>query len=168
MRFLATTGIALFLLSLESVVVKYLGFSVTRIDVTVAILVFLGLRANTLEGAFSSFAIGYLLDVMSGKPTGLYTFLAVLIFVLVRLAGTLVDARSAGMFVLFVAAADIGHGLLVVLFGWMTSPSGTAPMWALSGSLVHVAITSAAAYFMWPVFRRLDPATDRPQIGALR
>jgi hypothetical protein len=168
MRFLATTAIALFLLSLESVLVKYLGFSVTRIDVTVAIIVFLGLRANTSEGAISSFAIGYLVDVMSGRPTGLYSFLAVLTFVLVRLGGTLVDARSAGMFVLFVAAADIGHGLLLVLFGWITSPSGSAPVWALSGSLVHMFITASAAYLLWPAFRRLDPGTDRPRVGALR
>ena len=85
MRVAAMLAMSLALLCVESVAVKVFGFSVIRIDVTLALVVFLGLRANTVEGAFTSFAIGYLLDVFTGRPTGLYPFLAVLVFLLVRL-----------------------------------------------------------------------------------
>jgi rod shape-determining protein MreD len=167
MKYLVTVGIALVLLVFESVLVKYIGFSVTRVDVTVALIVFLALRANTLEGALSSFSIGYLLDVLSGHPTGLYTFLAVLVFLFAKLAASLVDVRSVFSFVLFTAAADFGHGLLAVFFTWMTSKEGSVPTATLSGLPLQIALTAAAAVLMWPLLRKIVPANDRPEVGAL-
>ncbi len=168
MKFLVTFAIALLLLALESVVVKYLGFAVTRIDVTVALVVFLALRASTLEGAFSSFAIGYLLDVMSGRPTWLYPFLAVLTFLITRVGSSLVDVRSMPSFVMVVLAADLGHGLLAVGFTLLTSKAGAVALSPLSGLPIQVAVTGVAAMLMWPLLRRIDPGNERPQIGALR
>lgn len=168
MKFLATVAIALLLLSLESVVVRYLGLAVARIDVTVALVVFLGIRASVLEGAFSSFAVGYLLDVMTGRPTGLYTFLAVLVFILVKVGSMLVDARSLPSFLAFVAAADLGHSLLAAFFTWLTSKEGAAAAASLTGLLAQLPLTVATALLLWPLLRRLDPATERPEVGALR
>ncbi|MFZ5469051.1 MAG: hypothetical protein ACOZIN_06375 [Myxococcota bacterium] len=168
MRFLITVGIALVLLAVESVVVRYLGLSVSRIDVTVALVVFLSIRASVAEGAFSSFAIGYLLDVMSGRPTGLYPFLAVLTFVLARLPSALVEVRGPTLFVLFAAGADLFHGLLGAFFSWLTSPAGTVPTAALSGLPLQVLLTAVAARLMWPLLRRIDPGSERHDAGALR
>jgi hypothetical protein len=160
--------LALFMLTVESVVVKYLGMSITRIDVTVALVVFLALKFTTLEGAFASFGIGYLLDAMSGKPTGLYAFLAVLTFVLARFAGSLVDGRSRIRFALFVMAADLGHGLLAALLTWLVAKDGLAPM-ASAGSLPsQVLLTGLAAMLLFPVFQKLDPSRDRQSMGLLR
>ncbi|MBI3184778.1 MAG: hypothetical protein HYZ28_21790 [Myxococcales bacterium] len=166
MKFGATVGLALLLLVIESVAVKYLGFAITRIDVTVALVVFLSLRAGLLEGAFASFAIGYLLDVMSGRPTGLFVFLAVLVYLLGRLVSSLLDARSAPSFVLFVAGAEVAHSLLALFFGWMTSKSGTAPA-SVGALFAQLGLTLLAALLLWPLLRRLDPGTERPEAGAL-
>lgn len=168
MKFAGTVALALVLLAVESVVVKAFGFTATRIDVTVPVVVFLACRAGLLEGAFSAFAIGYLLDVMSGRPTGLYTFLAVLTFLLVRLAASLVDVRSAPSFVMFVAAADLGHSLLAIFFTWMTSKAGAVPTQPLLVLILQVLLTAVAGLLLWPLLRRLDPGTDRPEAGALR
>ncbi len=83
-----------------------------RIDVTVAIVAFLALRAGLLEGAVAAYAVGYLLDLMTGQPTGLYTLLALVTFLLGRIAASLVDVRSAMSFAGFAMAADVAHGLL--------------------------------------------------------
>lgn len=168
MKFLTTVAIALLLLVIESVVVHYVGLSVTRIDVTVALVVFLALRANTLEGAISSYAIGYLLDVMSGNPTGLYPFLAVLTFLATRLVSSLVDVRSLFAFVAFAMGADLGHGLTAVLLTWLTSKDGTVAAGSLSNLPIQVFLTGLAAVAMWPLLRRIDPGNDRPEVGALR
>jgi rod shape-determining protein MreD len=88
MKFLVTVGLALALLTLESVVVKQAGLVLGRIDVTVVLVAFLALRATLLEGAFTAFTVGYLLDLMSGQPTGLFTFLAVFTFLVGRLVST--------------------------------------------------------------------------------
>lgn len=167
MRFVFTVFLALLLVSIESVVVKYLGFSVTRIDVTIVLVVFLATRATLLEGASSAFAIGYLLDVSSGRPTGLYTFLAVLMFLLVRIGASLVDVRSLPTFLLFVSGADVGHWLLASFFGWMTSKGG-ASTFSVGSLVAQMLLTAIAALLLWPLLKRIDPGNERPEAGVLR
>jgi len=166
MKFITTVALTLLLLTLESVVVKYLGLSVTRIDVTVAVVAFLSLRASTVEGAFSSFVVGYLLDLMSGRPTGLYTFLAVLTFLVGRLAAS-VDVRSVLVFVIFTMAADLGHGLLAIFFSWLTSRDAAFGS-TLSALPLQVALTGLAALALYPLFRKFDSGGERSEVGLLR
>jgi rod shape-determining protein MreD len=168
MRFAATVALALLFLSVESVLTRQFGLEVTRLDVTLVLIVFLGLRATTLEGAFASFAIGYLLDVFTGRPTGLYPFLAVLTFLLTRMLSSLVDARARALFAFICAAAALGHGLLAAFFSWLTSRSGAGTMVSLSGLPLEVALCGFAAALMWPLLRKIDPADERPQAGTLR
>ncbi|MFZ5438740.1 MAG: hypothetical protein ACOZQL_01965 [Myxococcota bacterium] len=167
MRFLGFSLLALLLLSLESVLVKTFGFEVTRIDVGLALVVYAALRATTVEGAFSAFAVGYLLDVFTGRPTGLYPALAVLVFLLVRSAGLLLDGRSRASYAAFVAVATIGHALLAVLFGWLTSASGSGHVLSLSGVPLQVVLTTLAGVAMWPLLKKIEPG-ERPEPGVLR
>lgn len=167
MRFLAISALALLLLSLESVVVKTFGFEVTRIDVGLALVVFAALRLTTLEGAFSAFFVGYLLDVFTGRPTGLYPALAMLVFLLVRAAALLVDGRSRVSYVGFTAAATVLHALLAVFFTWLTSRNGSGHVQSLSGVPLQVVLTMLAGLAMWPLLKRLD-AGERPEPGVLR
>lgn len=166
MRFLAFSVLALLLLSLESVIVKTFGFEVTRIDVGLALVVYAGLRATPLEGAFSAFSVGYLLDVFTGRPTGLYPALAVLIFLLVRGGGVLVDGRSRGSYALFIAAATVGHALLAVFFSSLTSTSSGHAV-TLSGVPLQVVLTTLAGLAMWPLLKKIEPG-ERPEPGVLR
>jgi hypothetical protein len=169
MKFTVAVLLALVLLTIESVVVQRLGMAVTRIDVTVAIVAFLALRATLMEGAFAAFSVGYLLDMMSGRPTGLYTFLAVLVFLIGRMGTSVVDVRSPVAFALFAMGADAGHGVLAAFFTWMTSKGGTlAEVASLSSLLLGVVLTGVAALVLHPLFRKLDAGQDRPQLGLLR
>lgn len=165
MKFLAFSGLALLLLSVESVLVNFLGFQVTRIDVGLAIVVYVALRATTLEGAFTAFTVGYLLDVFTGRPTGLYPFLAMLVFLLVRGAGQLIDGRSRGSYGLLVAAATFGHALLVGFFTWLTSRQGSGVSW--SGLPLQVLLATGTGLVLWPLFKRIESG-DRPEPGVLR
>ncbi|MFP2928833.1 hypothetical protein ACLESO_27275 [Pyxidicoccus sp. 3LG] len=166
MKFLVTVGLALALLTLESVVVKQAGLVLGRIDVTVVLVAFLALRATLLEGATSAFAVGYLLDLMSGQPTGLYTFLAVFTFLVGRLVATFVDVRGAMSFALFAMGADLGHGLLASFFTWLTvKDGGTGSL--LSGMPLQVVLTGAAALALFPLLKRFEASQER-QAGLLR
>lgn len=167
MRFLAVTVLALLLLSVESVLVKALGLEVTRIDVGLALVVFAALRLSTVEGAFSAFAVGYLLDVFTGRPTGLFPALAMLVFLLVRGASLVVDGRSRISYLGFTAAATFVHALLAVFFTWLTSRNGIGHVASLSGVPLQVVLTLLAGLAMWPLLKRLAPH-DRPDTGALR
>jgi hypothetical protein len=168
MKFLVTIGLALLLLTLESVVVQQLGLAISRIDVTVVLVAFLALRASTLEGAISSFSVGYLLDLMSGQPTGLFTFLAVFIFLVGKLGVSLVDVRTRAAFVLFAMGADVGHGLLESFFTWLTTKDGSASV-LLPGLPLQVVLTGVAAAFLYPLLRRFEASHDRSSsVGLLR
>jgi rod shape-determining protein MreD len=165
-KFLAFSALALLLLSVESVLVKTFGFEVTRIDVGLALVVYAGLRCTTIEGALSAFSVGYLLDVFTGRPTGLYPALAVLVFLFVRAAGMLVDGRSRGAYALIVAAATVGHALLAVFFSWLTSASGGGHVLSLSGVPLQVVLTTVAGTAMWPLLKKIEPG-ERPEPGVL-
>ncbi len=167
MRIAVLLALTLLLLCVESVVAELFDFSVMRLDVTLVLVVFLGLRANTVEGAFTSFCTGYLLDVFTGRPTWLYPFLAVLVFLLVRLLASFVDARARGLFAAMAGAATLGHALLAIFFSWLTSLSGGAPLGTLSGVPMQVVLSSLAAFVLWPLLLKLDPAQDRPHAGVL-
>jgi rod shape-determining protein MreD len=161
-----TVLLAMALLTLESVLVQRAGLVLSRIDVTVVLLAFLALRASLLEGACSAFAVGYLLDLMSGQPTGLYTFLGVFTFLMCRLVFSLVDVRGPVAFVLFTMGADVGHGLLAAFFGWLTVKDGSATA-VLPGLPLQVALTGAAALVLYPLLRKLEVRNERTQVGGL-
>lgn len=165
MRFAAFSLLALLLLSVESVLVKSFGFDVTRIDVGMALVVYAALRCTTIEGAFCAFSVGYLLDVFTGRPTGLYPALAVLVFLLVRGAGVVVDTRSRGPYALFIAVATVGHALLAVFFSWLTS-AGSSQVFSLSGVPLQVLLTTLAGVAMWPLLKKIEPG-ERPEPGLL-
>lgn len=169
MRTIAICALALLLLSLESVLAQRLGLSASRIDVAVALIAFLALRSNTtLGGAASCFAIGYLQDLMSGRYTGLYTFLGVFLFILGRMVASLVDVRSGPMFALYAMGGDVVHVLLAVFFSWITAKEAVGGAVILSGLPLQVLLTGLAALALHPLLRRLDRGSDRPQLGALR
>ncbi|WP_257456210.1 hypothetical protein [Archangium lipolyticum] len=167
MKFLVTIGLALLLLTLESVLVQQLGLAITRIDVTVVLVAFLAVRANTLEGAISSFSVGYLLDLMSGQPTGLFTFLAVFTFLVGKLVVSLVEVRGRAAFVLFAMGADMGHGVLANFFTWLTTKDGSVSAALLPGLPLQVALTGLAAVFLYPLLRRFEASQDRSSSAGL-
>lgn len=168
MKFLQISALALALLSVEAVLVKALGMDVVRLDVSVALVVYMALRGTTLEGAFTAFSVGYLLDVFTGRPTGLYPFLAVAVFILAKGASQVLDGRSRGGFALFTGAATAGHALLALFFTWLTAREGSEhQLSSISGLPLQVVLTSLVAAALWPLLRRIEPG-DRPEPGTLR
>lgn len=167
MKFLSFSALALVLLSIESVLVRSLGLEVVHVDVSMALVVYLALRATTIEGAFSAFAVGYLLDVFTGRPTGLFPFLAVLAFLFVRGAGQILDGRSRASYALFVAISTVAHAVLALGFTWLTSRSGEGHVRSLTGLPMQVLLSTLVGVLLWPLLKRIEPG-DRPEPGVLR
>jgi hypothetical protein len=165
MKLALTLVLTLLFLALESVAVKYVGLGVARIDVTVAIVAFLSLRAGLLEGAVAAYAVGYLLDLMTGRPTGLYTLLAVVTFLLGRVAASLMDVRSGKSFALFAMAADATHGLLAWGIGSVSSKQ--VPLSGLSGLPLEVLLTGLAALVLYPLLKRFGLGAEKRDPGLL-
>jgi len=166
MKFLLFSLLLLVLLSVESVAATTLGLSVTRFDVSIAVVVFLALRATLLEGAFTSFAAGYLLGVFTGRPTGLFPFLAVLIYLLVRATSSVVDARARSTTAMLTGVAALLHGLLAFFFTWLTAKAGISTPFSFGGLLLQGLLSAVAAALLFPLFRRIEPG-EHPAPGGL-
>jgi len=167
MRAAAALAMALALLTLESVVVQFTGHAVAGLDVTLVIVAYLALKALPLEGALTSFGVGYLLDVMSGRPTGLYTFLAMLAYVGAKLGSSLVVVKGRRRFALFCVAVEAGHAVAAWLLQGAVArdPVGTAPLGALPLQLL---LTGAAALALYPALHVLDPGEERSRQDMIR
>lgn len=167
MKPLSFAGFALLMLSVESVVAKSLGLEATRIDVGLALVVWVGVRSPLVEGAVSAFAMGYLLDVFTGRPTGLFTFLAVLVFLLVRLAAIVIDGRTRASYGLLVGAVTVVHALLALAFTMLTASGTEGHVLSLQGVPLQVLLTVVAGQVLWKLLLRLE-AGERPDPGGLR
>ncbi len=82
-------------------------------DPVLTLAVVLGVRSEVpmVRGAATAFALGYVLDVFSGNPMGLHTFVTVAVFLLARGAGIRLAMRGAlrqGLLVFVVALAAVG------------------------------------------------------------
>jgi rod shape-determining protein MreD len=150
-------ALALVLLSIEAVLVQTFGFEVTRIDVTIAIIVFVAVRASTIEGALTSFAIGYLLDIFTARPSGLFPALAVLVFLLARGSAQLLDGRSRLGYALFSAAASVGHSIAAFLLVWLTAKNADGRVLSLTALPAQALLTGATAALLFPLLAKIEP-----------
>jgi rod shape-determining protein MreD len=160
------SALALLLLSVESVLVKAIGLEVTRIDVGVAILVWVAVRGALVEGALTAFMVGYLLDVFTGRPTGLFPFLGVAVFLLTRAAALVVDGRTRATYGLLVAGATALHALLAVFFTWLTSSSDGRAL-SLQGVPVQTFLSVGAGQALWWLLKRIEAGERVEAKGAL-
>jgi len=159
---------SLVLLGAECALVRPLGLSIARADVGVAAVLFFALRCSSLEGAFGAAAVGYCIDVLSGQPSGLYVFTAVLTYLLARLIAPFVEAKRALAFAALAVPIDGLHNLAV----WSLTLLGTAPggsRGVLLSSIPSTAVlTAVAALLVWPIFKRVDGLFEKPDSGLLR
>ncbi len=167
MRALALAALGLLLLSVESVLVQTWDLDVTRIDVGLTLVVFAALRLSRLEGALAAFAVGYELDVFTGRPTSLYPALAVLVFLLVRAAAALVDRRARASYLALTGVATVLHALLAVLLSWLTSRDGVGHVVSLSGVPAQVLLTVLAGLALYPLLVKLETTERAPRGGLL-
>ena len=139
---------------LESVIPHLLHLRAARPDLLLVVVLYLALRDDVVQGAALSAATGYLSDLTSATPAFLYTFLAVLTFVVVRTAGVALRTDGGIQSAAVAFGASLGHSLLATLvFGAFTGDGlhlQTGPLlWSAFG-------TAIAAPFVFAVLRRVD------------
>lgn len=152
-RALIWGAVALVLASLESGILAHVGPSVARVDVVVLVAVFAGLELGAIEGALAAFAAGYVADLMVLGPPGMCRFLAVAVWMGVRLASVRVQLPplAATLVFAFGAAAVYQLGVLALLQFAAGRAEGPGTIAWLS-VVPHAALTAA---FAPPVFRLL-------------
>jgi len=164
-RVVAYLLLALIALSAQSVVVKSLGFQLTRLEVTAAFVVFAGLRLPGLKGAALAFAVGYMADIFTGRPTWLYVFLSVLSFLSTRLLAHWVEFRKPLHYSLLTAVVSSACTLLGCFLSWLTAKPNELSAWPLLAGLPFEALIAlCSAALLWPFLIRIYPRQESTEV----
>lgn len=145
----------------ESVVPFLFHLRAARPDLLLIVVLYLALRDDVVEGAALSAAAGYLSDLTSATPAFLYTFLAVLTFVVVRLAGSALKTEGGVQSAAVAFGASLVHSLIATaVFAFFTGAGfhlePAQSIWSAFG-------TAIAAPFVFFVLRRLDAGFLHPE-----
>jgi rod shape-determining protein MreD len=138
----------------ESVIPFLLHLRAARPDLLLVLVLYLALHDDVIQGAALSAAAGYFSDLTSATPAFLYTFLAVLTFVVLRIAGSGLKTEGGAQSAVVAFGASLVHSLIATaVFGFFTG----AGFHLDPGSLLWSAFgTALAAPFVFFMLRRLD------------
>jgi len=154
---LALLVLSLVLAALQSALTHHLGGGVVTVCLLAPVLVHLALTAASVDGAVGAAAVGYVLDLLTGTPKGLMTFLAVGAFLVVRFTGAAVDVRGRVGFALLSAATALGLSAGAVALQRLVATPEVAPGWGmLPRLLAEAAVTGLCAPLVQLAVRRLD------------
>jgi rod shape-determining protein MreD len=166
---LAYVLFALLLAAVQAALLRWLGGGAFSLALLAACVVYLGMHGGNVDGSVSAAGVGYVMDLVAGTPKGLMTFLAVVLFVLVRAASMSVDVRGRAAFALL-----SGLGALVLSAGAAiltrnTSVSEAAPgLVLLPRMLVEALLTGALSPLVLIALRRVDGLFHREEPGLIR
>lgn len=154
-RYGATFGLSAVVLSVASVLARSPR---SRVDLLAPIIVFLSLELELLPGLVMAFGLGYLADVFSGEPRGLYWSSTVLLFLVLRLfVAQIVGSRPPMVVAIVLLTTALGLVLRLVLQAVIGF--GRAPLAAITPSLV--ALVVGALFLGYPIYRLFSAVDDR-------
>jgi rod shape-determining protein MreD len=159
------------LTSLARDLVGPLGVAGFTPSLLLPLVVFMGVHEYALwRGAFLSFALGYLMDVIGSAPTGLYTFTTVAIFVVSRVAGVRLAAQTLITKIALAFAFSLLEGVVVIVLTAIFGREAARPRALASLVLPHAISTALCAPIVFALAQRVHQATiqmPRPgEVGA--
>ncbi len=169
MKPLAHVLFALALAGVQAALLRWVGGGSFSLALPAACVVYVGLHGGNVDGSISAAGIGYVMDLMSGAPKGLMTFLAVALFLVARATSAAVDVRSRSGF-----AALSGVGALFLSLGalllsrYTSAPEGAPGMTLVPRMLGEAVLTAALSPLVLSGLRRLDGLFHREEPGLLR
>lgn len=169
MKPLAQVLFALLLAGIQAAVLRWVGGGAFSASLLAACVVYVALHGGNVDGAVASAGIGYVLDIVSGSPKGLMTFLSVLLFVGARSLGAAIDVRSRAGFAALSGLGAFGISLgALILTRYTVAPEAQPGAALLPRMIVEAAVTAAASPLVLAAMRRMDGWFHRDEPGLLR
>jgi rod shape-determining protein MreD len=168
LKAILVVAFALVLIGIQNGLLRFLGGGVFSLSLAIPCIVFLGLEDGSIESAVASAGVGYLLDVFAGGPKGLMTFLAVALFLMMRLVGAAIDVRGRTSFAVLSGVGTFLFGLGALLFLRVVSPPDLAPGYRLLPRLfLDGLLTGMVAPVIGLAMRWIDGLFKREETGLL-
>lgn len=165
MKTFLLTAIAFVALPALSGLMPELHLQAARIDLHLPLVVFLALTGPGIEGAFGAFAIGYLVELHSGHPMGLFLSSSMFTYAIARLFSPLVDPRSRWSFAALILGFDVVYGLIAL---WLARLSPFTQSGSLRAVLSTSLLTALVAWLSWPLFEAIERRCKKRDRAELR
>jgi rod shape-determining protein MreD len=160
---------ALLLAALQSAILRWVGGGSFSLMLPIACVVYLAIHAGNVEGSLGAAGIGYMLDICTGTTKGLITFLAVLVFLLVRGVNAAIDVRGRWGFAVLTTFAALFTSLGALVLMRMAAPDEVAPgIRLVPRMLVEAVLTGALSPSVHAGLKRIDGLFRREDPGLLR
>jgi len=140
----------------ESVFPFLFGLTRARADLLLSVVLYLALNDQAISSAGLSAAAGYLGELSSATPTGLYTLLAMLTWVVVRLTARGLRSDGGPLSAAIAFGASLVHSLLAAGLFFLVAPAPAELSWGPAAALLSALMTGAAAPVIFGVLRRID------------
>jgi rod shape-determining protein MreD len=165
---LAHVLFALLVAAAQAALLRWVGGGWFSLSLLAGCVVYLSLHGGNVDGCVGAAGIGYVLDLMTGSPKGLMSFLAVLLFVVMRYVSTAVDVRGRGPFALLSGAGALFMSVGALVLTRMTSAPEAAPGIVLvPRMLLEAVLTGALSPVLLVGLRRIDALFHREEPGLL-
>ncbi len=124
------------------------------------LIVFMGVHEYVLwRGALLAFGIGYLLDVFSAAPLGLYTFTSVALFVIARGAGVRLAAQTLVTKVALAFAFSLLESCIILIVVAIFGTDAARPRALASLVLPHAVATALTSPVVFRLAERIHQVT---------
>ena len=118
-----------------------------RGDLLLVVVLYLALHDDWIQGSLLAFVAGYLSDLAAATPAGIYTFLAVLTFVVLRTTGSVLKPDGALQAAALAFGVSLVHSLAAAgLFKLAIPGSVFSLQWSWLLSAVATGIGAAPAF----------------------
>lgn len=153
----------------QATLLAFLPFGVLKPDLVLLLILYLGAKAEPIEGGAVAFCLGYGMDILSGATFGTFTLTKVLVFFgaylaarRVYLTAGLTPAVAAALFTVLEAVA-------IRLVVWALDLDGTGLGRALARYLLPQALLMGLlAPFVFHYLERLEPwLASRSRVGGV-
>lgn len=167
-RVAVTFLLAVALAGAQGALLRHLGGGAVPLALPLVLAVWLGVEAPLLEGLAAAVAVGYAVDVFSGRPQGLLTSLVVALYLTSRLLRSTLAVHGAAGFGAIAACGTFLVGATAFLLVRVTAAPMAAPAAATLWRVLAEALATgvAAAVLRRPLARleRLLAGEPEPDV----
>jgi rod shape-determining protein MreD len=127
-----------------------------RADLLLCVILYLALHDEWVQGATLSLCAGYLADLSSATPPCLYSFLAVVTFVVVRVTASAFKAEGGPQAAVLAFAASLAHSLLASVLFRFVVPDEKGMLLHVGGAIWSAVATGLSALVVFPILLGID------------
>ena len=167
-RIILPLFLGVFFLTLQTTLLTSLSIQRFRPDIVLILILYLSFSYPIASGGILAFFLGYLMDLFSGNPFGLYTFTRPFIFYVARLFKERLYLEGVLSQFLLVFSLALAEGILILILLSGLNPKPIGPLYSKLATVLlpQSFFTGLITPALFLVFnKRLFPLFNRDAVG---